>query len=396
VLVENKKIHILIIGVEYIGIMASTTRLRNLIEPLVDKPNLYFSNLIFPFNKKLFPKAEKGIKNNVVYQVIGYDLFNLLSIIAFFIKGSVFIRKKRKKLAKNIMYVYNYPNVENFVFILFAKAIGYKIIFDIVEDFQFRSDFKSLKSKLKTKSAIIMFEMIGFFANGCIAISMHLEKKCIQLSQNKFPVSLIPISTDFSHFNKISTSEKNDEFTSFFYGGSFGYKDGIELLLKAFEIVVTQDNNVRLILTGTGAERHIKRLLHLLANSSSKKKIKYLGYLSERQYYQMLNNCDIMCMTRINSNFANAGFPFKLGGFLASGKPVICTPVGDVPHYLTHMENTIFVKPGNEFSLADAMLYCIHNRYVCKNIGLNGRKVAEEHFDRINVSNELLKFFQKI
>ena len=49
-IVGNKKIHIFIIGVAYIGIMASTVRLRNLIEPLVGNPNLYFSNLIFPFN----------------------------------------------------------------------------------------------------------------------------------------------------------------------------------------------------------------------------------------------------------------------------------------------------------------------------------------------------------
>ncbi len=323
-------------------------------------------------------------------------MFNFFSIISFLIQGLVFIQNNRKAQTKNICYVYNYPNVENFVFILFAKAIGYKIVFDIVEDYQFITDFKSLKGKFKTKSAIFMFEKMEYFANGCMAISMHLKKKCKRLSKNKFPVSLIPISTDLSHFSKISTIEKRDEFTTFFYGGSFGDKDGIDILLKAFEIVAAQDNNARLILTGTGSERHIKQLLNLLLKSNSKKNIKYLGYLPDKQYYQVLNNCDVMCMTRINSTFANAGFPIKLGEFLATGKTVICTPVGDVPHYLTHMENSIFIKPGNELSIADAMQYCIKNRELCKNIGKNGRKVVEENFDRINVSSKLLKFFQKI
>lgn len=394
-IVENKKIHVLIIGVGYIGIMASTKRLSNLIDPLINKPNLHFSNLIFPFNKKLH-KTKKGLKNNVVYQIIDYDLSNFFSIISFFIQGLEFIHNNRKKRAKNILYVYNYPNVENFVFILFAKMIGYKIVFDIVEDYRFINNFKSLKGKLKTQSAIFFLKRIVWFANGCLAISMHLKKKCKQLSKNKFPVSLIPVSVNLSLFNKINKSEKDSKFTTFFYGGSFGEKDGIDLLLKAFEIVVEQNNNARLILTGTGAERHIKKLLNLLSRSKCKNNIDYLGYLSNSQYYQVLNDCDVMCMARVNSPFANAGFPFKLGEFLATGKTVICTPVGDVPRYLTHMKNSIFVKPGNEISIAQAMLYCIQNPKLCKNIGKNGRKVAEEHFDSIKVSDKLLNFFQII
>lgn len=395
-MIAEKKMHILIIGVAYIGIMASSKRLQNLIEPLFDESNINFSNLIFPFNEKLYPKEENGIKNKVIFKVIGYDLFNFFSVISFFIKGLVFIKKNRKERTKNILYIYNYPNVQNIIFILFAKAIGYKIVFDIVEDYQFNYDFKSLKGKIINKSAIFLFEKIVCFANGCIAISTHLKSKCQQASRNKFPISLIPISTDFSLFSKIRSSEKKDDSVTFFYGGSFGDKDGIGLLLKAFEIVMAQDNKARLILTGTGAERHIKILLNLLEKSNYRNYIDYLGYLPDNQYYQLLNDCDVMCMTRINSSFANAGFPFKLGEFLAAGKPVICTPVGDVPNYLTHMENAIFIKPGNEFLIAEAMLFCIKNIELCKNIGKNARLIAKSYFDRVKVSDNLLSFFQKI
>ena len=43
------------------------------------------------------------------------------------------------------------------------------------------------------------------------------------------------------------------------------------------------------------------------------------GFLLEDEYYKILPHSDVLLMTRINSKYANAGFPFKLGEYLASG-----------------------------------------------------------------------------
>ena len=51
-------------------------------------------------------------------------------------------------------------------------------------------------------------------------------------------------------------------------------------------------------------------------------------------------------MTRTDSAYANAGFPFKLGEFLASGKPVIASNVSDVGKFFTDRHDTMLVKPG--------------------------------------------------
>ena len=106
--------------------------------------------------------------------------------------------------------------------------------------------------------------------------------------------------------------------------------------------------------------------------------------------------CKVLFVSSGNSKAGISPIVGSQGEFLSTGKAVICTPVGDVPRYLTHMENSIFVKPENEISIAQAMLYCIQNPKSCKDIGKKGRKVAEEHFDRIKVSDKLMDFFQKI
>lgn len=396
-IVEDKKIHVLIIGVAYIGTMASAMRIRNLIDPLINKPGIKFSNLIFPFSpykKALFTKKHQGYKNKVLYQVIDYNIFNLFSIVSFHIQGCMFIHRNRKAKFKNILYVYQYPSVENIVFILFAKLIKYKVVFDIVEDFNYVDDFKSLKGKFKTQSALFFFKKISWLADGACAISCHLVSLLKKISNNKFPVQLTPISVNLSHFPKVKISRKQRNTTTFFYGGSFGGKDGIEFLLNAFGIVAETHKNVRLILTGTGAKRHIDKLKKLLKEHQHRKKISYLGYLSTMEYFHVLNECDVMCMTRINSSFANAGFPFKLGEYLASSKTVIATNIGDVPKHLTHMKNSILVEPENEYSIAQAMIFCVQNPEECEKIGNNGRKVVEKKFNFIRISEKLLEFFQ--
>ncbi len=392
-IVENKKIHVLIIGVAYIGTMASAMRIRNLIDPLINKLGIKFSNLIFPSPPKKLNKYQ-GYKNKVLYQVIDYNIFNLLSIVSFFIQGCLFIHRNRKTKFKNILYVYQYPNIENIVFILFAKLIKYKVVFDIVEDFNYVDDFKSLKGKFKTQSALFFFKKIKRIADGCCAISYHVESLLRKISNNKFPVQLIPISVNLSDFPKIKIDSKQCNTTTFFYGGSFGENDGIECLLNAFAIVAETHKNVRLILTGAGADRHINKLKELLEKNQYKKKISYLGYLPCKEYFQVLNECNVMCMCRINSPFANAGFPFKLGEYLATSKTVIATNIGDVPKYLTHMKNSILVEPENEYSIAQAMIFCVQNPEECEKIGTNGRKVVEESFDSIRISEKLLEFFQ--
>lgn len=59
---------------------------------------------------------------------------------------------------------------------------------------------------------------------------------------------------------------------------------------------------------------------------------RHLGFLVDSAYSDTLSSAGILCMPRINNGYAYAvGFPFKLGEYLATGKPVIATAVL-VPH----------------------------------------------------------------
>ena len=97
-------------------------------------------------------------------------------------------------------------------------------------------------------------------------------------------------------------------------------------------------------------------------------------------------------MTRIDSPFANAGFPFKLGEYLATGKVVIATDVGDVRNYLVDKRDALIVSPSNAQAIDSAIDYFFSNINDMANIGLNGFKKSKQFFNP-SINSKMLERF---
>ena len=75
------------------------------------------------------------------------------------------------------------------------------------------------------------------------------------------------------------------------------------------------------------------------------------------------------------------GFPTKLGEYLASGKPVIVTNVGEISEYLTDRQNAYIIEPNNIEALYNCFKYIADHYEEAINVGLEGRKLAEGIFN---------------
>jgi glycosyltransferase involved in cell wall biosynthesis len=389
----DTKCNILLIGLSYFEGMASSTRVRNLLEPLVEKNCINVNNLIYKKDANGLTNR-KGVLNSVNYYVIGSGKSNVFSVIPFIWNGIKFLQKNKSRTLKNILYNYDQPDIRNILFLLYARLIGYKIILDIVEDNRLYVTFPRLVTKIKTKSSVFFLNYCHFFTDGILAISSHLYNRMGKISKGKFPVYFIPITVNLNRFEK--RPYQIPENFKIFYGGSFGEKDGLQYLIKAFENVSLQFKNVNLILTGKGSKHNMHLLSQLIDNSQVKERIVFKGYLSSDEYYKTINECDIFCVTRVNSEFANAGFPFKLGEFLATGKCVIATRIEEVSKYLRNNSNALLISPSSIKELGNAIIYLLENPEKITTLGMEGRKTAEHNFDSEKVSNDLFKIFKSL
>jgi glycosyltransferase involved in cell wall biosynthesis len=387
-------INILVFNVSLVEGMASSMRVKNLLSPLLDHKLIIVNNLVLSSIYENDKIDKNGTIDDMDYLYTGYKSpYNLSAVFNFYRNGFRFISSHKKKDLKNVFYSYGYPDIKNIWFLLFAKLKGYKIIFDIVEDNRTAHQFSSLKGRIRNRTSLFFIKLTPYIADTVFAISQHLKKRMDEICKEKIPVILIPITVDFKYFTGVYKSRKSDGVISIFYGGSYADKDGLEYLIKAFKIVAGQYDNLRLILTGKGQPGDMKKILGLADGDS---KIIFKGFLDTDEYYNTLNSCEICCMTRNNSAFANAGFPFKLGEFLAAGKAIIASSVGDVPFYLSNKKNAILISPESVSDIVAAMQLCIENRDgIREHIGLEARKTAETFFDSSKISLYIFEAMNK-
>ncbi|MGB4845383.1 MAG: hypothetical protein WBP16_13030, partial [Ferruginibacter sp.] len=270
--------NIVIMGVSCFDGMASSMRVRNLTEPLIEKKLVTVNNLIYQKDNKE-PIGKAGYKNNIQFKVIGFRLANIFSIFPFFYGGISFIKKFRVKGKKNIIYNYNYPDIKNIIFILYARMIGYKIIFDIIEDNSYQ-DHNGFINKFRIKTSLFLFRFSRHFSDAMLAISNHLNKLVKSTFKDKIPVYLIPITVNLNYFKTPGISTGSTEKLKIFYGGSFGHKDGLEYLVKAFDELGNKTENVELILSGLAHKDDFDRINKHIQKAANRHRILYKGYLS--------------------------------------------------------------------------------------------------------------------
>jgi glycosyltransferase involved in cell wall biosynthesis len=295
----------------------------------------------------------------------------------------------------NIFFVYGPPTFNNLPMIQQARKCGYKVIFDIVEDDDVAWDrSSSLWFKATNYTARWLSKRISGIADGMIVISSHLRDKFRDLTKGKIPILLRSISVDTA--NIPYTKPFSDGKVSLFYAGIFGVKDGVENLLDAFDSLALSYPQLRLVLSGGGGPERMDKILDRIKSSPFRDRIEYVGYLTEEEYYRLLCSIDIPCVPRVDSLYAKAGFPFKLGEFLASGKPVVASRVSDIEDFISNREHAILINPGSVDGIVSGVRYLIENPDRAIQIGINGRKKAVEKFEVGIQRNSLYDFFEMV
>lgn len=293
---------------------------------------------------------------------------SLLSIFKISRETCAFIRANHSKSHKNIIIFSSTLSIEEFIPWVYASVKGYKIFFDVVENYASKGGDTTFFTKLHLFISKIAYRK----AAGIFAISSLLDKK--YRAYTKSNICLLPNSAEVCCENK-----KKMFFTPFrvTYAGTFASKDGIKYLVEGFlHFIQKQNINAELFLAGKGdADPFTENIIR------QNPRITKLGYISDEELAELIRNSDVLAMTRCNSEFANYGFPFKLSEYLATGNTVVATNVGDVNSYLTDKYDAYVIPPENAQAITDVLYHIYTHEDEAIRIGKNGQQVVRTHFD---------------
>lgn len=176
--------------------------------------------------------------------------------------------------------------------------------------------------------------------------------------------------------------------TKLLYVGRLAAVKGLEVLLTSLAKLKSTHPNIILTLVGDGQDR--SDLEQLTAELGLTKQVNFVGYKSQAEIRQYLQNTDVFVLP----SFAE-GVPVSLMESMATGVPVVATQVGGVGELVKDGVNGYLVPPGDADSLAEKISLLLADVDLRNKLGQVSRQTIEQDFNIAVETQKLYDIFTK-
>ena len=231
------------------------------------------------------------------------------------------------------------------------------------------------------------------YAAGTTVINNFLKNRAIKLGVDSSRISILPNGCNIDELWPISRTDAreqlglaNEDFTIGYIGGIF--EQDAKLLARAFDKTVQVIPDIKLLIIGYC---NID-FRSLVKNPES---IVVTGPIPYRDINQYLGACDI-CMLPLKNSGANHGrFPLKLHDYMAVGRPVLATNVGEIGEFVREHKIGWLAKD-NPLDIAERIVSISKLKEQRTLVGKHARHLAETSFAWNRMAGKLEVFYRKI
>ena len=336
-----------------------------------------FDNVRFKYVNKttIWPKkSSKFIKGYLLFKGLFLTIANLISL-------------RPKSIVMAGVSSSSHSLLLRFLIIFFSRIYKLKI-------YQEMSEYPPvLKKKGITKFYKRIHLKLYCQLDGIITMTHELSNYFNDLGQPN--IFHLPMTVEFKRFDiSLNEVKKSQPFIFKYCGGGNYERDGLLNMIKAFISLSEKITNVEFHIIGPKVKNssYYETVMKLIKNKKKQNIIKVLGAKKRDKIPFLLASAHCLIMTPPNK-FDSGGFPTKLGEYLASGIPVICTRVSEIPLYLGKT-SAILVEPNNHNKLVCSMIALVNNYKSYEVIGANGKKVAKKYFSAESHTKNLIQFLK--
>ncbi len=221
--------------------------------------------------------------------------------------------------------------------------------------------------------------------------------------QTRFPqknVYWLPNGVDLNYFqpskDKNTQWRKDNDFKSydvlFFYGGILGYAQGLETILHAAHKI--SNHKAKFIFMGSGPE---KDKLIQIKNQLSLVNVFFFDAVSKAEMPEILNSIDAAIIPLKKLDLFKGAIPSKIFEALAMEIPLVLGVDGEARELFIEKGNCgLYFEPENVQELQEAIQKILDEPQLMETFGSNGRKFADQHFNRNNIANAFKVELEKL
>ncbi len=236
-------------------------------------------------------------------------------------------------------------------------------------------------------------------SNGTLVISALIEERVRAAAQRlKRPLIIqrTPILVDVNEFHPIEpgSAARKEEIPQFVWcGGVAAYPKDVEFMIRALARVIQMGGKCQLTIVGGVRPDESRRVMEYARAQSVSDAVVLTGYIGDDQLDALYRSAAGLLLPLFDDDRSRTRMPTKLGGYLASGTPVITCGVGDLTSLLSHERNAYVGPAGDERAFAENMHSVLRDGMTARRIGAEGRHVCEEEIHYEVHSARLADFF---
>ena len=227
-----------------------------------------------------------------------------------------------------------------------------------------------------------------------IVITNALESYFAKWIRKDAVTYLLPMLVEFERFalTKGKPETLPEKYIAY-VGNMQGSKDGVPVLIEAFAGIADAFPDVHLVLIGDTGFRGFENLQEMIEKRRLSERVHFPGRIERENLPLFLAGASCLALARPSSKQAEGGFPNKLGEYLATGKPVVITSVGEIPRFLSDGENAFVSVPDDARAFAVKLKEALEDPARAGTIGEQGQKLAQTIFDPKLQAEKMLAFF---
>lgn len=352
---------------------------------------------------KEFQKVKQNSINGVNYFYFGAYSLRPRSVSGRIIDdflgtiNPIYYLLKEKNRIK-VLIVYNNTSFKTILPLLMCKLLKIKSIKILPEWYEKTSVVTSKLKYLKWWDFIFGMKKQNFLYDGLIVLSFYLKSFYISNGYPKDKLIVIPNLVNLEEFAD-SEYKHNVDTMIIGYSGAPTKKDGILDLLKAFALLIKVHNNVAIHIIGDISQT--KTAIPFLKGKAceygiQERQLYFTGLVDFKEVPKLLYCCDILVLARPSGQFAEAGFPTKLGEYLACKKPVVMTKVGDIQKYFVDKVNAVLVEPDNPDSICKGLRFLIENPDKANDIAQKGYEWVILNLEYKKATGKIIEFIESL
>jgi len=164
------------------------------------------------------------------------------------------------------------------------------------------------------------------------------------------------------------------------FAGIFAQWHGVLTLARSVKHVVQMRPNARFLIVGDGVLK--EEMLRIVREDQVESHVKFTGLLKPEDVPKFLNICEVLLSP--HEDMANGatffGSPTKIFEYMAMGKGIVASRVGQLGELLVDGRDALLVEPGNVKQLAENIVQLLEHPELCHELGRQARaKVLAEY-----------------